>query len=253
MEDPIDDSGRHSSQVKPELVNLKSQHVQEKSCNGINSNGLCMEPLTGSTNFKGQNWAHFGPTGTTELDDSEDWAAFDANPVGENGFGSHESWTSFSGVGSSAHVSGSGWTADRTEHDQEHGSSSSSKGVSTDSEDWQDFTYSGDLFETGHNVCTSLLTASVNFGSTLDSCTHVHSSISGRKARSSSFPAEPHGQGPHRICGALCGSSRRTLKDCFHASADLATDSADGLSGSLPKLQSLVERRYSDWKREKVH
>ena len=238
MEVGINDGGRRE---KSGFVNSKGQHMQEKYHNGVIDSGRCVEPPTGSASLKEQNWAHFGPTGTTELNDSENWAAFGADPVGENGFRSHESWTAFSRVADSGEP---GWSAHRTEHRQE----SNSRDEDAEAEDWRHFTYSRDFSETGHDVSTSLFTASVNFGSTLDSCAHhVQSGTSGRKARSSSFPVEPHRQGLScgigSWAGGLCESSRRTLKDCFHAATDLATDSANGLSASLPRTHSLVDRR----------
>lgn len=243
MEVRVNDGGR---QEKLGFVNSRSQHMQEKHHNGLIDKGLCGEPPTDSASLKEQNWAHFGPTGTTESNSSENWAAFGADPVGENGFGSHDSWTTFSAVRSVTSAGEPGWLAHRTERLQESGSSDS-KDVDAETEDWQHFTYSRDFSETGHNMSTSHFTTSVNFGSTLDSCAHAQSRSSGRKGRSASFPVELHRLGACSVgsmVGGLCESSRKTLKDCFHAAADLATDSTNGHSASLPRVQSLVDRRF---------
>ena len=108
--------------------------------------------------------------------------------------------------------------------EQFHTDRSSTKRLD-DAEGWQDFSTATEEF--GENHC-SLLTASVNLGSHLDSVE--------MKPRSVSLPFEPE-----RKSLSLMESSSALFREVFHASSDLHTDGSCAMS--LASLQSHVNQR----------
>ena len=109
--------------------------------------------------------------------------------------------------------------------EQFHTDRTGTKRLDDAEEGWQDFSTASGEFAEDH---CSLLTASVNLGSHLDSIE--------MKPQSVSLPFEPE-----RKSSSLTESSSAVFRETFHASSDLHTDS--GCAMSLASLQSHVNQR----------